>query len=94
MGFRRVAPQIFQHSDGYTVQVGSRTTMEYIEGARKAVVEVEFGAGSTCIYEQRIVGWISGYKRTSMTDDEKRTVVERIVAALRFDGGNVETSTR
>lgn len=93
MGFRRVAPQIFQHTDGYSVQIGSRTTMEYIEGPRKAVVEVDFGAGTTCIYVRRIVGWISGNQRPAMTDDEKRIVIERISAALQFDGSAVQTST-
>jgi len=93
MGFRRVAPQVFHHTDGYSVQVGSRTTMEYIEGSRKAVVEVEFGIGSTCIYVRRIVGWISGTQRLPMTDEERRIVVEKISEALRLDGSSVETST-
>jgi hypothetical protein len=94
MGFRRVAPQIFQHTNGYCVQVGSRTTMEYIEGSRKAVVEVEFGTGTTCIYVQRVVGWVSNGRRISMTDEERGMTIERIAAALQFDGSSVEMSTR
>lgn len=94
MSFHRIAPQIFANTDGYTVQVGSRTTMEYIEGARKAIVEVEFGVGSACLYSRRVVGWICNHLRVPMTDDERRVVIDRVSAALRFDGNSVETSTR
>lgn len=92
VGFLKVAPQVFQHTDGYAVQVGSRTTMEYIEGSRKAIIDVEFGRGTTCIYVRRIVGWISGSQRLAMTDDEKRIAVDRISAALQFDDSSVEIS--
>ena len=57
MVFRRVSPQVFENTDGYTVQVGSRTTMEYLEGARKTIVEVEFVIGRTRIYADRVTGW-------------------------------------
>jgi hypothetical protein len=72
MGFQRVAPRIFENSDGYTVQVGSKTTIEYIEGPRRAIVEVEFGLNSTCIYVNRISGWVCGHLRLPMTDDDIR----------------------
>jgi hypothetical protein len=93
MAFRRVAPQVFENSDGYTVQVGSRTTIQYIEEARKAIIEVEFGVRSICIYYNRIEGWISGNRPLPMTTDEKRIVVERVAAALRFNGSLVEMSS-
>ena len=93
MGFRRMAPQVFENTEGYIVQMGGRTTMEYIEGLRKAVVEVEFGVGSTCIYVHRIAGWIMERGQMPMTDEERRIVIERVSAALQFDGSAVETST-
>ena len=46
MTFKRVANQMFDNSEGFRVQTGSRESMEYIEGTRKATVAVEFGTPS------------------------------------------------
>ena len=93
MPFRRIAPQVFEHTDGYTVQIGSRTTMEYLESNRKAIVQVEFGPADTCIYMNRVDGWFSTGQEMPMSDVEKSCVVERVAAALRFDGSGVQIST-
>jgi hypothetical protein len=93
MPFIRIAPQIFENTDGYTVQVGSRTAMEYLEKNRKAIIEVEFGPTDTCIYENRLSGWFCGGQESPMSEIEKDRVVARVVAALRFDGSRVQIST-
>jgi len=93
MGFRRIAPQVFTNTDGYTVRVGSRTTMEHLEDVRKAVIEVEFGPGGVCIYTNRITGWFINGRELSMSNGEKELVIERISSAVRFDGGSVELSS-
>lgn len=91
MTFRRVAPQIFENTDGYTVQVGSRTTVEYLEGVRKVIVEIECGSGSTRVYANRITGLTNG-RRISTSEGDKRQIIERVPAALRLDGSSVEIS--
>ena len=92
MTFRRVAPQIFRNTDGYTVQIGSRTTMEYLEENRKAIVEVELGPIDTCVYKNRIVGWFSDGPEKPISEAEKDRIVERVASALRFDGSGVQIS--
>jgi hypothetical protein len=92
MVFRKIAPQVFESTDGFTVQIGSRTTVEYLEGIRKAIVEVEFGAGSICIYKNRVTGWFTSTQMLSMSESEKYDVVERVSSALRFDGSSIVIS--
>jgi hypothetical protein len=80
--FRKLAPQKVQHSDGYVVQVADRTHVEYIDGVKRAVVEVEFAP---------IVGV---YRSTLEIFNEARTtsdvVLGRIVAGLEAMGCEVE----
>jgi hypothetical protein len=89
MTFRRVAPQIFENTDGYTVQVGSRTTVEYLEGVHKVIVEIECSSGSTCVYANRITRLTNG-RPISISEGDTRQIIERVFAALRFDGSSVE----
>lgn len=80
--FRKLAPQKVQHSDGYVVQVADRTHVEYIEGAKRAVVEVEFAP---------VIGV---YRNTLQPCDEIETerevILDRIVAGLQAMGCKVE----
>jgi hypothetical protein len=41
MTFDRLAPQVVRSSDGWTVQIGSRYHVEYIEDDRIASVEAD-----------------------------------------------------
>jgi hypothetical protein len=67
--------------------------MEYLEKNRKAIIEVEFGPTNTCIYKNRIVGWVCDGQEAPMNEVEKDRVVERVASAVRFDGRCVQIST-
>lgn len=47
MPFRRVRPQLVEHTDGWSVGTGDRWNMEYEEPGRLARVTVEFSGAGT-----------------------------------------------
>lgn len=90
MPFKKSAPQFFDNTEGFRVQIRSREAIEYIEGARKAIVGVEFGLKETHLYKRHITGWLTGDVLDPMSESEKTKVLERVAAALQFDGAQVD----
>lgn len=80
--FTMLGPQKVQHDSGYVVQTGDRYHLEYLEGERVAVVEVDFGSVIS-IYVDRIA-WKTPSNALPITWQEKAKIVERVVAVLRF----------
>ncbi len=87
--FNKLGPQKVQHADGYIVQVADRSTVEYLEGNRKAVVEVDFAA-LTGVYQNSLRGWLGTGIEGEMSLDERVIVLERILAGLKAMGCSVE----
>lgn len=93
MRFVQVAPQIVRSADGlFIVQGRDRQSLEYLEGRKKAIIEVEHGPRYICIFASRVSGWLIGDELVPMTSEERETVVERVAAAERFHGLSVEIS--
>lgn len=80
--FLKLAPQKVQHSDGYIVQVTDRFHVEYMEGARRAIIEVDF-ASITGVYRDTLQMW-------SQAETERALVLSRIVGGLEAMGCKVE----
>ncbi|MEO8694210.1 MAG: hypothetical protein ABI658_11875 [Acidimicrobiales bacterium] len=91
MGFRRVAPQVVEHSDGYRVQSGGRLHVDYLEGARTARIDVEHGLDTISMYP-RSIRWIAPIEG-ALTDAEGRLVVDRIRAGLEAMGSRCDVAT-
>lgn len=95
MTFRKIAPTVFESTDGYLVKGRDRDTVEYVEGPRSAIVGVEFGIKSVCIFRKVVTGWlVDGLQATPMSEAEKVRVIERVSEGMSFGGLMVEMSPR
>lgn len=82
---------MLKSADGrYIVQGRDRNSVEYLEGPKRAIIEVEHGPRYICIFATRMTGWFLNGDILPMTDEEKRVVIERVAAAERFHGLAVE----
>lgn len=87
--FTKLSPQKVRDSLGYIVQVGDRHSVEYIEDARKATVEVDFG-GSVSVYGDTLSDWLIAGGRERMEQAERAEILHRIAAGLAAMGSKVE----
>ena len=87
--FSKDSAQKISHSDGHTVQVADRTTVEYLENGRRASVEVDFGV-SVGVFVQTLRGWDRDGSSEAMSVAERNLTLERIGAGLRAMGCKVE----
>lgn len=87
--FKKITPQKVESSDGYVVQVANRNHVEYLENARKADVEVDFGI-TVGVYSETLRGWLDVSGQSPITASEKRVILSRIVAGLEAMGSKVE----
>jgi hypothetical protein len=87
--FTRLSPQKVRSDIGYIVQIGSRTSVEYLAQGRKVTVEVDF-ADTVGVYVKTLSGWIGKSGSSLMNDNEKKEIISRIVAGLKAMGSNVE----
>ena len=94
MGFRRVGKNVLESPDGYTVKPGGRDCMKYLESGREAVIQIERGLGTICVYTDYVTGWFKDGCEFPMTATDKDRVIERVSAAIRFDGSFVELSSK
>ncbi len=92
MSFRRVGKNVLVSSDGYTVQPGGRNCMKYLESGSEAVIQIERGLGTICVYTDYVTGWFKDGREFPMTAMDKDRVIERVSSAIRFDGSFVELS--
>ena len=87
--FTKLSPQKVRDASGYVVQVGDRHSVEYLENARKAVVEVEFG-GIVSVYGDTLSDWHLSGGQAPMTAAERTEILSRISAGLTAMGSRVE----
>lgn len=88
--FVRLAPQMVRHSSGYLVQIASRDRVELIASDGAIVsVETEFGPVSA-IYADSIEMLDADARPTSLTDEQKQTLLTQIKAGLEAMGGVYE----
>lgn len=92
--FHKIAPTIFENTDGYIVKGRNRDTLEYLEDPKRAIVGVEFGIKSVCIFRNDVTGCFLDEHIIPLTESEKERVIERVSAAMQFDGLLVEISPR
>jgi hypothetical protein len=68
--------------------------MKYLESGREAVIQIERGLGTVCVYTDYVTGWFKDGREFPMTATDKDRVIERVSAAIRFDGRFVELSSK
>jgi len=92
MGFIRVAPQVAQHSDGYTIQIGGRYHVEYVHGEEVAKVHADLD-GPVVRLHANSIEWLQPQERPA-TKDERQLILDRVVAGLDALGDACEISDK
>jgi hypothetical protein len=88
--FHSLSPQRVRHASGFIVQVADRETIEYLAGACKARIAVDF-APLTGLYKDTLTDWIlSDGSPKKMTDAERTQVLKNIGDAVTFMGIDFE----
>lgn len=78
--FTRIAPQRVQHQSGYIVQIGSRETVEHVNGDRVTVFQIEMGSpGHPLTLYTRRATWKDG---GSPSDAERAALAEQVRQGL------------
>ena len=83
--FMLLAPQRAANPEGFVVQVASRESVEYIEGAERYAVEVDFGQ-SVGVYVHTLKS-VSG---RLLSQDKSNLIISRILDGLRAMGCKTE----
>lgn len=84
MAFERVAPQVVRSSEGWTVQIGGRYHIEYLDKDRIAKVNADLEGRAVRIY-RKSVQWTKPIDRVP-TADERDLVLTRVRAGLSAMG--------
>jgi hypothetical protein len=80
MTFERVAPQVVRSAEGWTVQIGDRYHVEYLENDRVAKVKADLDGPTVRLY-----GTSAKWTKPSdqrLTIDERDLVITRVRAGL------------
>jgi hypothetical protein len=88
MGFERVAPQVVRHSDGFTVQIGGRYHIEYLEAERAAEVTADLD-GPVVRLHANSVRWTRPDPRPA-TEPERTLILDRVRAGMAELGASCE----
>jgi hypothetical protein len=86
--FKRIAPQRAQDSAGFLVQIGSRYSVQYLEGDLVVEMEVDFGP-TTTIYPDRLTIQKKG-QVVELPADQRATIVDRMEEGLKCLGVKYE----
>lgn len=87
--FKKISPQKVQHSDGYTVQVADRYTVEYFDEHCRARIEVDFGE-SVGVYFRTLLVKDNNGAELNLSLSESDIIFDRIVAGIKAMGSSVE----
>jgi hypothetical protein len=88
MGFELVAPQVVRHSDGFTVQIGGRYHIEYLEAERAAEVTADLD-GPVVRLHAKSVRWTRPHARPP-NRAERMLILDRTRAGMAAMGASCE----
>ena len=77
--FTRVAPQIVEHTDGYSVASKGRETLLYKDQNGEVTIYIDAGPAAVAIYPKTMKRFTSDGKAVDMTPEEKAVVLPRFV---------------
>jgi hypothetical protein len=86
--FTVIKPQKVVHSDGYTIQIADRETVEYIEHGIVWQISVDFGK-TVGIYRQSIRR-LQGRDEQHISQSDKDAIVEKVAKGLQAMGSQIE----
>lgn len=90
--FASPRPNLFQSSDGFSVEVLGRTGLCYREGGRKMFVdsEVVTSAAGMAVYRDTIARWDKPNEDDVVTDADRERILNNIREAFRFQGFEIQ----
>jgi hypothetical protein len=90
--FTSPQPNIFESSDGFSVEVLGRTGLCYREGDRKMFVdsEVLMGPSGMAVYRTSIARWDAPHHNESIEKVDRERILENIRDAFRFQGFEID----
>ena len=86
--FTTPRPNLFESSEGFSVEVLGRTGLCYRENGRQMFVDSEVLTGSSgmMIYRESVGKWDPPHGNISITESDRARIIENIRNAFRFQG--------
>ena len=85
-------PNLYESSDGFSVEVLGRTGLCYREAGRQIFVDSEVLTGSSgmAVYKDTIEKWNSPHETLPVTDSDRDRIIKNIRDAFRFQGFEID----
>lgn len=86
--FTSPRPNLYESSDGFSVEVLGRTGLRYHESGRQMFVDSEVLAGPSgmSVYKDTIEKWDAPHENARVTDSDRERILKNIRDAFRFQG--------
>jgi len=90
--FTTPRPNLYESSDGFSVEVLGQTGLTYSEGIREMFVDSEVLAGPAgmVLYRSTIRQWEAPHDAEGISDAAKERILQNIREAFRFQGFEIE----
>jgi len=89
-----MGPNLFESSEGFSVEVLGRTGILYKEGARTMLVDSEVLASASpagiALWKKSIRNWHPPHEEEQIDEAKRDTTIENIRSAIRFGGEDIE----
>lgn len=90
--FTSPRPNLYESSDGFSVEVLGRTGICYREAGRQMFVDSEVltGPSAMAVYKDTIQKWDPPYENLPVTDSERDRILNNIRDAFRSQGFEID----
>lgn len=90
--FTSPRPNLYESSDGFSVEVLGRTGLRYSEGAHQMFVdsEVLIGPSGMAVYKDTIQKWEPPDDKIPITDSDRDRILNNIRDAFRSQGFDID----
>jgi hypothetical protein len=86
--FTSPRPNLYESSEGFSVEVLGRTGLRYREAGREMFVDSEVltGPSGMAVYKDTIEKWDPPHENVKLTNSDRDRILENIRDAFRFQG--------
>jgi Immunity protein 74 len=83
---------VYESSDGFSVEVLGRTGLRYREAGRQMFVDSEVltGPSGIAVYKDTIQKWDPPYDNVPVTDSDRDRILKNIREAIRLQGFEID----
>ena len=85
-------PNVYESSDGFSVEVLGRTGLPYRESGRQMFVdsEVSTGPSGMAVYKDTVRTWDPSYDNIPVTDSDRDRILNNVREAFRSQGLEID----